>query len=223
MARTCARRSVRMSRLRKASSPRWNTDRLRRPRCWSIIHRCTSSIERKFGCCTVWNGSSCLLADRVAVVAVDQDVAPQHQRIAAAFGEDAALQRLVLLRRHRLDIGLEFLVDDDVHAARTQPCKTGAHCRDCARVVLPCISARCVYSCAAAQHARRATQPPSVLPLRSICPRSPASPPHPAPRRAHPASAPAGHCACHRSCRPCDRWRSNEPARGYPARSRLRS
>jgi hypothetical protein len=39
-----------------------------------------------------------LLADAVAVVAVHQHVAPQHQRVAAALGEDAALQRLVLLR-----------------------------------------------------------------------------------------------------------------------------
>ncbi|KAG0731787.1 hypothetical protein G6F23_014962 [Rhizopus arrhizus] len=37
-----------------------------------------------------------LLADAEAVVAVDQHIAPQHQRIAAAFGQQAALQRFVL-------------------------------------------------------------------------------------------------------------------------------
>ena len=54
------RRSATISRLRSASTPRWKSDRLRRPRCWSIIQRCTSSIERKRVFCTVWKGSSCL-------------------------------------------------------------------------------------------------------------------------------------------------------------------
>ena len=40
-----ALRSAMISRLRRASTPRWKSDTLRRPRCWSIIHRCTSSID----------------------------------------------------------------------------------------------------------------------------------------------------------------------------------
>ena len=55
-----ARRSATISRLRKASTPRWKSDRLRRPRCWSIIHRCTSSIDWKRVFCTVWNARPCL-------------------------------------------------------------------------------------------------------------------------------------------------------------------
>ncbi|MNY39265.1 hypothetical protein D3C86_1739410 [compost metagenome] len=58
-----------------------------------------------------------LLADAVAVVAVDQQIAPQHQRIAAAFGQDAALQRFVLIGAQRIDIGLEFFVDNNIHGA----------------------------------------------------------------------------------------------------------
>jgi hypothetical protein len=42
-------------------------------------------------------GQAVLLADAVAVVAVHQQIAPQHQRVAAAFGQDAALQRFVLV------------------------------------------------------------------------------------------------------------------------------
>ena len=57
-----------------------------------------------------------LAADAVAIVAIDQDIAPQHQRIAAALGEQAALERLVLVRGEGIDIGLEFFVDDYVHA-----------------------------------------------------------------------------------------------------------
>ncbi len=54
-----------------------------------------------------------LLADAEAVVAVHQHVAPQHQRVAAALGQDAALQRVMLVGRERVDIGLEFGQDDD--------------------------------------------------------------------------------------------------------------
>jgi len=52
-------RSARISRLRSASTPRWKSDTLRRPRCWSIIHRCTSSIDLNLGCCMVLNGRPC--------------------------------------------------------------------------------------------------------------------------------------------------------------------
>ncbi|MNT75970.1 hypothetical protein D3C72_2149190 [compost metagenome] len=56
-------------------------------------------------------------ADAVTVVAVNQHVAPEHQRVAAAFGKQAAFQRVMFVLRERVDVGLEFLVDDDVHAA----------------------------------------------------------------------------------------------------------
>ncbi|MCY1544091.1 hypothetical protein D9M68_799470 [compost metagenome] len=52
-ARKRERRSAMISRLRKASTPRWKSETLRRPRCWSIIHRCTSSIDWKWVFCTV--------------------------------------------------------------------------------------------------------------------------------------------------------------------------
>jgi hypothetical protein len=56
-----------------------------------------------------------LLADAIAVVAVHQHIAPQHQGVAAALGQQAALQSFVLLGGQRVDIGFEVLVDDDVH------------------------------------------------------------------------------------------------------------
>jgi len=56
-----------------------------------------------------------LAADAVTVVAVHQCVAPEHEGIAASFGEQAALQRFVFVRRERIDVGLQFFVDDDVH------------------------------------------------------------------------------------------------------------
>mgnify|MGYP003339965365 CR=1 FL=1 len=58
-------------------------------------------------------GQAMLLADAIAVVPVDQDVAPQHQRIPAALGQQAALQRLVLLGGQGVDVGLEFFANDD--------------------------------------------------------------------------------------------------------------
>ena len=45
---------------RRASTPRWKSETLRRPRCWSIIQRCTSSMFLKRVFCTVLNGSPCL-------------------------------------------------------------------------------------------------------------------------------------------------------------------
>jgi hypothetical protein len=55
-----------------------------------------------------------LAADLVAVMAVDQHVAPQHQRIAAAFGLQAAFECGVFVVRQRVDEGTQFLVDGDV-------------------------------------------------------------------------------------------------------------
>ena len=55
---TCLR-AARMSRLRSASTPRWKSDTLRRPRCCSIIHRCTSSMLWKRVFCTVLKGRPC--------------------------------------------------------------------------------------------------------------------------------------------------------------------
>ncbi len=56
-----------------------------------------------------------LLADAETVVAVDQYVAPQDQRVTTAFGQDAALQRVMFVRGERVDVGLEFFFDDDIH------------------------------------------------------------------------------------------------------------
>ncbi|MCY1382144.1 hypothetical protein D9M69_701310 [compost metagenome] len=58
-----------------------------------------------------------LLADAVAVVSVDQHVAPQHQRVAAALAQDAALQRLEFVRRQGVYVGFEVRVDGDVHGS----------------------------------------------------------------------------------------------------------
>ena len=56
-----------------------------------------------------------LLADLVAVVAVDQHVFPQHQRVATAFHQDAALQRRVFSLGQRLDIAAQHVVNFDLH------------------------------------------------------------------------------------------------------------
>ncbi len=60
-------------------------------------------------------GQAMLLADAEAVVAVDQYVAPQDQRVTTALGQDAALQRVMFVRGQRVDIGLQFFFDDDIH------------------------------------------------------------------------------------------------------------
>ena len=60
-------------------------------------------------------GQAMLLADAMAVVAIDQHIAPQHQRITAAFGQDAALQRVVLVGGQRVDVDAQFFLDGDVH------------------------------------------------------------------------------------------------------------
>ena len=60
-------------------------------------------------------GQAVLLADAVAVMPIDQNFAPQHQGITAAFAQDAALQGLVLVRCQRVNIGLQFFEDGDVH------------------------------------------------------------------------------------------------------------
>lgn len=56
-----------------------------------------------------------LLAAAMAIVAIHQHIAPEHQRIATAFGQQATLQRLVFLWCQRVDIGLEFFIDNDIH------------------------------------------------------------------------------------------------------------
>jgi hypothetical protein len=58
-----------------------------------------------------------LLADAIAVVPVHQHIAPQHQRVAAAFGQDATFQGVMLVGGKGLDVGFEFFIDDDVHGA----------------------------------------------------------------------------------------------------------
>lgn len=77
-----------------------------------VVHRLESRVLDRL------ERQAVLLADAVAVVAIHQHLAPQHQRVAAAFGEDAALQGVVLVRGQRVDIGLEFFFDDNVHAIR---------------------------------------------------------------------------------------------------------
>ncbi len=77
-----------------------------------VVHRLESRVLDRL------KRQAVLLADAVAVVAIHQHLAPQHQRVAAAFGEDAALQGVVLVRGQRVDIGLEFFFDDNVHAIR---------------------------------------------------------------------------------------------------------
>ncbi len=113
-----ARRSVTMSFLRSASSAAHEV-RDAAPAQVLVDHPQVHVLDRLEA--RVLHGlerQAMLLADRIAVVAVDQNVAPQHQRIAAAFGEDAALEGFVFLGREGIDIGFEFFVDDDVHAGR---------------------------------------------------------------------------------------------------------
>ena len=73
-------------------------------------------------------GQAVLLANAVAVVAVHQHIAPQHQGIAATLGQNAALQRIVFFRGQGVDVGFEFFVDNDVHGvwARGRVFKAGA-------------------------------------------------------------------------------------------------
>ncbi|MNV35015.1 hypothetical protein D3C71_1264510 [compost metagenome] len=77
-----------------------------------VVHRLEAGVLDRL------ERQAVLLADAVAVVAVHQHLAPQHQRVAAAFGQDAALQGVVLVRGQRVDVGLEFFFDDNVHAIR---------------------------------------------------------------------------------------------------------
>ena len=54
-------RDCRISRLRSASTPRWKSDTLRRPRWFSIIQRYTSSMDLKLVFWRVSNGILCFL------------------------------------------------------------------------------------------------------------------------------------------------------------------
>jgi hypothetical protein len=53
--------------------------------------------------------------DAMAVVAVDQHIAPHHQGIAAALGQDAALQGVVFIRGERVDVDTQLVKDLEVH------------------------------------------------------------------------------------------------------------
>ena len=68
---------------------------------------------RKLGVLHGLKGQAMFLANAVAVVPVHQDIAPQHQGIAAAFGQDAALQGIVFVWGEGVDIGFEFGQDGD--------------------------------------------------------------------------------------------------------------
>lgn len=67
-------------------------------------------------------GNAMLLADLVAVVTVDQGIAPQHQRVAAAFGKEAALERGVFDVGQWVDEGTQFVVDGDVQLVSSCCC-----------------------------------------------------------------------------------------------------
>ena len=54
-------------------------------------------------------------ANAIAVVAVHQQFAPQHQCIAAALAQQAALQGVVFFGSERINIGLEAFVNNDGH------------------------------------------------------------------------------------------------------------
>lgn len=58
------------------------------------------------------------LADGVAVMAIDQKITPQDQRIAASFGEQAAFERGELILREWIDVGAEVFVDGDCHSGK---------------------------------------------------------------------------------------------------------
>jgi hypothetical protein len=74
-----------------------------------VFHAAETGVLRDFE----WN--AVLLAYGIAVMAVDQHVVPQHQRIAAAFGQDAALQRRVFRLGQRVDVSAQGIVDLDLH------------------------------------------------------------------------------------------------------------
>lgn len=78
--------------------------------CCSIILGCTCSIDVQRGLRTVSDGGAATL------VSVDQTVALEHRRIAAAFGQQAAFEGCVLVGGGRVDAGLELFFGDDVHA-----------------------------------------------------------------------------------------------------------
>jgi len=57
-----------------------------------------------------------LAADVVAVVAIDQHIAPQHQGVAASFGQQRAFQGGVFIGCERIDEGTQFLIDGDIQS-----------------------------------------------------------------------------------------------------------
>ncbi len=74
-----------------------------------VVHR----LERR-----ILDGSEfdvVLATDFVAIVAVDQHVAPQDKRVAATFGKQTLFEGSVFIRRERIDVRLEFLVNLDCH------------------------------------------------------------------------------------------------------------
>ena len=58
-----------------------------------------------------------LLADAVAIMSVDQQIAPQHQRVAASLGQQAAFQSGVFVFGQRIDIGAQVFVDRNIHGS----------------------------------------------------------------------------------------------------------
>jgi hypothetical protein len=53
-------------------------------------------------------------------MAVDQDVAPQDQRLAASFREQAAFEGFVFGGREGVDVGTEFVVNLDIQVGSLQ-------------------------------------------------------------------------------------------------------
>ncbi len=55
-----------------------------------------------------------ILAKIISVVPVHQQFVPQHQRVAAALAQEAALQRRMLVGCEPVDVGFEIFVDGDL-------------------------------------------------------------------------------------------------------------
>jgi hypothetical protein len=80
-----------------------------------------------------------LAADGVAVVAVDQDVLPQDQRLAASFGEQAALQGFVFGGSEGVDVSTELVVNRDIQFRSLRVLLHAvAYCCDCCAHATPC-------------------------------------------------------------------------------------
>jgi hypothetical protein len=95
--------------LRRAIRPRWKSVQL------VIDHPQLDVFDRiEFVVLDGAERDAVLAADGVAVMAVDQDVAPQNQGFAAAFGEQAAFQGFMFGGREGVDVSTEFVVNRDV-------------------------------------------------------------------------------------------------------------